>query len=353
MAEPSIPNRVKQRRLERGWSQVELAQRSSISRSAVSAIEGRRLVPSVTAALALASAFGCAVEDVFGRTADAPPDGTDWAWPPAREPCRFWHATVMGRRLLYPFEPNGFGPAEHDGVCCGGSVRVQGCRAPQLTLVMACCDPAAGLLVSQLVRVAGVRLLVFLRSSRESLVLLSRGLVHIAGVHFATDDAPDRNAQAVREQLGMPCFLLRLARWQEGLALAPHSRLRTVRAALRARLRWVGREPGSGARQCLDELPGRRHPPRRVARSHRGVAEAVREGWANAGICLRLVSEEAGLDFLPLREEMLDLCYPADLAADPRIEALRRTVRSTDYRRLLGELPGYEASTTGEERRVP
>jgi molybdate-binding protein len=217
---------------------------------------------------------------------------------------------------------------------------------------MACCDPAAGLLASQLGHGAGYRLLVFVRSSQESLVLLRRGLIHVAGVHLSTDSAPDRNAQAVQEQLGLACFLLRLARWQEGVALAPHCRVRTVQGALRANLRWVGREPGSGARQCLDELLGRRHPPRRMARNHRSVAEMILDGWADAGICLRLVSEEAGLHFLPLQEEMFDLCYPADLAADPRIEALRRTVRSTDYRRLLGELPGYEASTTGEERRV-
>jgi molybdate-binding protein/DNA-binding XRE family transcriptional regulator len=352
MAGSSIPNRVKERRLELGWSQAELAQRSSVSRSAVSAIEGRRLVPSVTAALALASAFGCAVEDVFGRTPDVPADSAAWAWPPAPEPCRFWHAAVRGRQLLYPVEPNAVGSAEHDGIYSGGTVRVRSRCAPQATLVMACCDPATGVLAAQLGRAAGVRLLVFLRSSQESLVLLSRGLIHVAGVHFATDSALDRNAQAVHEQVGTACFLLRLARWQEGLALAPHARVRTVQTALRAKLRWVGREPGSGARQCLDELLGRRHPPRRVARSHRSVAETILDGWADAGICLRLVSEEAGLQFLPLREEMFDLCYPADLAADPRVEALRRTVRSTDYRRLLGELPGYEASTTGEERRV-
>jgi DNA-binding XRE family transcriptional regulator len=54
-----LPNRVKQHRLQRGWSQEQLAENAGISRAAVSAIEIPRLVPSVAAALALARAFHC------------------------------------------------------------------------------------------------------------------------------------------------------------------------------------------------------------------------------------------------------------------------------------------------------
>ena len=77
-------------------------------------------------------------------------------------------------------------------------------------------------------------------------------------------------------------------------------------AAMRSDLCWIGREVGSGARQCLEELPGsRRVVPRFMASDHRGVAEAVRSGWADAGVCLRLVSEEAGLDFLAIRQNRM------------------------------------------------
>ena len=60
-----LRNRVKQFRHERGWSQDYLAEKYGISRSAVSAIEIQRLVPSVNAALALAKAFECQVEELF------------------------------------------------------------------------------------------------------------------------------------------------------------------------------------------------------------------------------------------------------------------------------------------------
>ena len=118
--------------------------------------------------------------------------------------------------------------------------------------------------------------------------------------------------------------------WPTGKRGLPWLRARglsTVRAAVKARLRWVGREPGSGARQCLDELLGRadeHHPAgrRHLAHDHRGVADAIRGRWADAGICLRLTSEEAGLWFLSVRREAYDICFPEPDQADPRLVAL-------------------------------
>jgi hypothetical protein len=37
---------------------------------------------------------------------------------------------------------------------------------------------------------------------------------------------------------------------------------------------------------------------------------------------------------------------------DPRLVALCEVVRSTEYRRMLGELPGYDTSRTGELRSI-
>ena len=121
---------------------------------------------------------------------------------------------------------------------------------------------------------------------------------------------------------------------------------------MQSRARWVGRETGSAARELLDELLGDRRPPRRIAYGHRGVAEAIRCGWADIGVCLRLVSEEAGLGFLSVREEEYDFCYSAELEGDPRIQALVETVRSSSYRGMLSDLPRYDAAKTGELERI-
>jgi molybdate-binding protein len=263
-------------------------------------------------------------------------------------PCRYWQAEIRGGRRLYPVEMTVTGTLLHDGVYAGGPLPEPAGDAARRTLVMAGCDPAVGLLAAELERTAAVRLIALPRSSRTALSLLGQGLVHLAGVHLAGTDRPGGNAAVVREALGPGYALVHAARWDEGIAFAPGRRLASVRTALGSELRWVGREPGSGARQCLDELLGGRKPPRRLASDHRGVAEAVRSGWADAGVCLRLVSEEAGLEFLSVRREAYDLCIAESSAGDPRVLALLQVLRSPTYRRAVGGLPGYDSRDTGE-----
>jgi len=350
-SEQQLTNRVKTCRIARGWSQDELASRAGISRAGVSSIETNRLVPSTSAALALAAALDCRVEDLF-QLASAIAREVAWAWQPHREPCRYWRASVAGRELMYPTEPTNLGVVGHDGVHKEGQFREQLMAAPSDTLVIASCDPAIGLLANELSRRSRFRLIAFPRSSQQALVLLAQGVVHVAGIHLATVGHREQNTAAAKEKLHRSFHLLRGARWQEGLALAPGFQLQSVRAVVASRARWVGRETGSAARELLDELLPDRRPPRRLAYGHQGVAEAVRCGWADVGVCLRLVSEEAGLGFLNVREEEYDYCYPAELEGDPRIQALMETVRSSSYRGLLNDLPGYDAAETGELEKI-
>jgi molybdate-binding protein/transcriptional regulator with XRE-family HTH domain len=348
---PQFENDLRARRALRGWSQEQLARRSGLSRAGISAIETDRLIPSAAAALALAAALECRVEDLF-RLRDAESREPSWAWTPRGEPCRYWKAVLGARMKLYPAEATASGLVPHDGVIRGGAFEEEFAGDPETTLVMASCDPAAGLLAAELARAADIRLIALPRASRTALSLIGQGLVHVAGVHLTAAGKPRGNAAIVRRELGTGYHLLRVARWEEGITFAPGLALASVSAAVGSNLRWVGREDGSGARQCLDEILGDRRPPRRVASDHRGVAEAVRSGWADAGVCLRLVSEEAGLDFLPVREEIYDLCFPDRFKGDHRIQALLQVVRSPSYRRALGELPGYDSAETGALSRV-
>ena len=344
----SFENCVRARRSLVGWSQEELARRSGLSRTGISAIETGRIIPSAAAALALAAALGCRVEDLFNLRRPELQEPR-WAWPPGPEPCRYWAAEVGGVERFYPAAASPMGVVPHDGVYRNGSCQEAVRADPRRTLVMACCDPAVGLLAAELARTADVRLIALERTSRMSLTLLGQGLVHVAGVHLASANQSGGNASVVRTELGSGYCLLRTARWDEGITSAPSRRLSSVRAAMRADVSWIGRAAGSGARQCLDELLGpRRAVARCVASDHRGVAEAVKSGWADAGVCLRLVSEEAGLDFLGVREEAYDLCFPAQWESDIRIQALLNVVRSPSYRRALGELPGYSSVDTGD-----
>jgi len=335
-------------RQAREWSQAELALRAGLPRSSVSAIEAGRLTPSVTAALAVAGALGCTVEELFRPVGESAEQGIQWAWPPRLDPSRYWEAEVGGRRFLYPVESLALNSTPHDGVSQRLVSRPKGGAAFEGTLVVACCDPAAGLLAAEYARASGFRMIVLQRGGHAALDLLNRGLVHMAGLHRSTLEAQSRNAEAARAQLGEGCRLLRVADWQAGLALPAGERSRSLSAIARRRIAWAMRESGSAARECMDEALGGRTARGRVVFSHAAVAAAVRSGWAGAGVCVRISAEEEDLHFLPLRTESLDFVFAEAQMADPRIQAMIRLLRSRPQRRLLGELPGYDARATGE-----
>lgn len=357
MATEGVGNRVRTYRLARQWSQLELAQRANISRAAVSAIESAKLIPSVSAALSLARTLECTVEELFGDLQGSEEARTReplWAWSASTAQTRYWAARIGARRVLFPAEPTPLGVMACDGRTDGRTDGRADGRAPlineslaDMTLVVACCDPAISLLARLYEQTTGFRLLAFCRSSQVSLELLQRNRVHLAGVHLSTASRPEENRVMSRAACGEETRLIRVATWEEGLALGSQADGETVARLLRADRRWVGREAGSGARHCQDELWTGRQGPEQVARDHRSVAEAILGGWADVGVCLRLVAEESGLGFLSVRSEHYDLCYLAEHEQDPRISAFVRVVQSVACRRLISELPGYDTASTG------
>jgi molybdate-binding protein/transcriptional regulator with XRE-family HTH domain len=349
MSDKSISsNSVLRRRLALRWPQAKLAERAGISRAAVSAIEGGRLSPSVATALALADVFECSVEELFGRGGTHRPSAPQWAWAARGETSRYWEAEIADRRLLYPVEAVGLNPTPHDGVCQSGVLHDQDSVVASTTLVMASCDPAAGLLASEYARTSGFRMLVFPRGGRAALELLRKRSVHAAGLHYSTEEKPERNTETVRTLHEGGYRLLQVAKWEAGIALGSGDRSQSAESVARRPLRWAARESGSAARECLDELLQSREFSGREVNGHAAVAEAVRAGWADAGVCVRFSAEEASLSFLPVRTETLDLCFPAAFENDPRVQALVRLLRGRPCRRLISELPGYHARETGE-----
>jgi putative transcriptional regulator len=70
-----MKNRLRVLRAERDWSQADLAERLSVSRQTVNAIENERYDPSLPLAFAIARLFETRIEDVF--TPDVGPPAID------------------------------------------------------------------------------------------------------------------------------------------------------------------------------------------------------------------------------------------------------------------------------------
>lgn len=58
-------NRLRVLRAERGWSQADLAERLSVSRQSVNAVETGKYDPSLPLAFRIARLFAARIEDVF------------------------------------------------------------------------------------------------------------------------------------------------------------------------------------------------------------------------------------------------------------------------------------------------
>lgn len=56
---------MKELRIERGWTQQQLAETVGVSRQSINSIERNRYIPSLLLALTFARVFACSTDDIF------------------------------------------------------------------------------------------------------------------------------------------------------------------------------------------------------------------------------------------------------------------------------------------------
>lgn len=70
-----IPNRVRELRIARQWTQQELAERAGVSRQTIHAVEAEKYVPSLPLALIFGRLFETPVEQLFPEDSPRRADG--------------------------------------------------------------------------------------------------------------------------------------------------------------------------------------------------------------------------------------------------------------------------------------
>lgn len=220
-------------------------------------------------------------------------------------------------------------------------------------------DLGIQVLVEQLRRASKLDIQLQTRGSLESLRLLARSECAVAGFHLPL--GPLRNelwpayARWLRDER---CLLLRVAVRQQGLMTqrANPKRINTLADLTRRSVRFVNRQPESGTRATIDRLlllneldPDRIRGYRSEEFTHTAVAAMVAGGAADAAFGIAAAAAEFQLRFVPIIEEEYFLAVPGD-SAEPAAR-LRRTLRSTEFRRQLGRVPGYDVRSSGSECR--
>jgi len=369
--------RLRLARQARSLSQQQLAGMAAVTRQAVSAVESGHSDPSLRVALALASALGMTVEELFGPGDPADPVLAQPVAPLGGEGSRVTLATIDDTFVALPLHADtaaqsGFGPAgglvagpHGDGWVAGppdrrprgareapGPVPVRPIGPPRPTLIVAGCDPALPLLENPLALLdPPVGFAWWPCGNGEALRLAAAGLVHAAGVH-----QPGEPADAIEIPGG--AGVVGFTSWREGLVIRPRAPVAGLADMARRGLRLVNREPGAQARALLDrerarlgleeaELPGYDTQ----AAGHLQVAAAVAGRLADAGVSSEPAALAYGLDFIPLADERFDLVLPAKHAASREVQGLLKVLTSPWLLAQLASLPGYDPAVCGE--RVP
>lgn len=348
-----------------GLTQSELARRCGLSRQVVNVIESGSSVPNVLAALKLARALNCTVEELFPSSEEESVIDVVLPREARMVTPRLELARVRQRWLGFPSdEPENFvaGFRAADAFLRTGKPHPQAVPLKptsdlERNIVVVGCDPGLGVVRDHLGSIAKAgRMLWFGASSQESLKRLENGQAHIAGIHFVGPRGDENLRRARNIKLPEGGVLMRFAHWEMGWLVArgnPKS-IRTVADLARKDVRFLNREKGSGSRYLLDLLLGKAGiSPKSVpdyntsVSSHNEGGVSVARGEADVAMGLRSVAMIHGLDFVPTAQVGFDLVIPNDLLAHPTVTLLCESLRSSRLQRELHALPGYETSETG------
>jgi len=356
----SVPNRVRERRLALGLSQLELAAATQLSRQSMSAIEAQRVTPAVDIAMRLAAALDSRVEELFGAEEPGSELSAEVASPEPRGG-RVAIARVGGRWVSHGLGSDGL-RLRADALVERATARRAQVRLlhpagdPGANFMLLGCAPGLGVLADRLNSSAGPGRFVWLsRSSTSALQALARAQAHAAGVHLIDAKTGEANVADVKRLVrNQPVVLVTLALWQAGLVTARGNplKLRSFADLGRRGLRLVVREPGSGARRLLEQglreagLGKLLASARVTAAGHLEVAHAISLSAADVGVASRDAAIAFDLDFVPLAEERYDIVLPESALAEPRVQRLGDVLTSTALRRELAAL-GYDTGQSG------
>ncbi len=196
-------------------------------------------------------------------------------------------------------------------------------------------------------------------SSYRALVGMYCHGVEAAVIHLFDRKTHTYNVPYVQRAIpGTPVIVIHLAkRWQGLLVQAGNPKhLRKWSDFLRDDVVMVNRDIGAGTRILLDEKlvelqSGVRRPrgyDREVA-SPLAMGAAVAQGRADVGLgSERVYHQVAGLDFVPLQQESLDLVLLKTERTMQTVRFLKNLTRSESFKAELASIVGYDSSNAGQ-----
>lgn len=357
--------RVKSYRMDKGWSQDQLADKVGLKRQAIYDIESGRYLPNTSVALRLAKEFQCRVEDLFREAAPLESQPIEVVGDQSGSATRLSVAKVRDRLVGIPlsgFQAIPFGFQGADAVFSEKDKTPNWLspadRLEKAVLLMGC-DPAFQILSRHVSRKSpDNRVHCLFASSHKALEGLAAGNAHMAGTHLHNTGEGQSNVTLANYLLaGLKAKVIGFSLLEEGLLVAQGNPLsiNSVGDLTQTNVRFMNREPGAALRILLDDLLKRAGIPvtavrgyHQEATTHAQAAYSVVCKVADAALGFRAMAHTYGLDFVPLTAVRCDLVVPYDMLNHPTVTMIMEVLQSRSLRRELQSLPGYDASFTGK-----
>jgi transcriptional regulator with XRE-family HTH domain len=333
-----LGDRLRQLRLARGLTQVQLAELAEVSRQLVGAVEADRHLPRVDAAVRLAAALSTSVEELLAPDAHA----ASGVLEDPEEGALVRVGRVGERLLCVPAVGSGDGWGPADAQVRDGSVELFDVERP--ALIVAGCDPIIGLASRMLEAASGPRVVPVATSSATAAAVLAAGRSHAITMH-GRDTAGDGPPAAVRRW--------HVARWQVGLAAPTDLAAGWVDDALAGRIPVVHREAGAGSQAAFERA--RRTGPRQrgpvVGPRVGGHAEAAWRAATDRTVAVTIepAALALGLAFHPLETHVSELWVAAEHADNALLQAFLHEIGGERLHRRLAAVGGYDLSDNGRE----
>jgi DNA-binding XRE family transcriptional regulator len=338
---PATTCTLRERRLQSGLTQAELAARAGVSRQLVAAVEVGHNAPAVDAALALARALGTTVEELFSSR---PPGVVAALGGRLREHVPLRVGEVGDRLVAAELADHGVAGAawaKPDGILeAGAGLRLFPGATPA-GMVLAGCDPALGIAEAMLQGLGPRSLLAISAATDTALQSLRRGSVHAAVVHGPDQELPEPPVPVVR---------LHLARWPVGLAVANKLRRHSVESLLRGKAPIAQRDPAAASQQALERAAAKAGiPALPMGPRAAGHIDAARIA-ASLG-CAAITTEAAArafdLRFFALEHHAVQVWLAERWLDHPAAAALGELLAGAAFTQRVARIGGYDLEGCG------
>lgn len=331
---------LRERRVECGLTQTELAARAGVSRQLVAAVEAGRNAPAVDAALGLARALATTVEGLFAPT---PPEVVAALGGPLRDGAPLRVGRVADQLVAAELADHGIAGAswaKPDGVLEDGKLRLFPAATPA-GIVLAGCDPALGVAEAMLTGLGPRSLLTISAPTGTALRALKLGGIHAAVVHGIPSELP---------QPPVPVIRWHLARWQVGLAIAPQIPGHSLEAVLHEDPPVAQRDAAAASQQAFERASAKAGLTTLSRGPHAtGHIDAARIAAAAGGaaVTTEAAARAFNLRFLALEDHSVEIWLAERWLDHPGADALGELIVSSAFTERIAHFAGYDLAGCG------